>query len=148
MGVRKVSSCKYIKHQRLLSWIIIYFTIPVVWEMLILSRLHSNDWNEFKYPLRMPLKLNLSNISMIKQLSLTIRLSLVCCSLGHMIAYTVRLAASQLSKINRPIFFWFQTVCSYKTQVTAEKTLSPIWGTIWYSWRKPHTLQHHWKKVR
>ena len=70
--------------------IIIYFTIPVVWEMLILSRLHLNDLTS----LRIPLKLNLSNISMIKQLSLTIRLSLVSCFLGHMVVNTVRLAAS------------------------------------------------------
>ena len=55
------------------------------------------------------------------------RLSLVCCSLEQMVVNTstVRLAASQFSKINRPIFFWCQTVCSCKTQVTAEKNLSP-----------------------
>ena len=40
MGIRKASSCKY---ESLLSWIIIYFTIPVVRELLILSRLHLND---------------------------------------------------------------------------------------------------------
>ena len=40
-----------------------------------------------------------------EQLPLTIRLSLVCCSVGHMVVNTVRLAASQFSKINRPIFF-------------------------------------------
>ena len=45
MGIRKISSCKYEKHLRLLSRIIIYFTIPVVREMLILSRLHLNDLN-------------------------------------------------------------------------------------------------------
>ena len=41
-----------------------------------------------------------------------------------MVVNTVRLAASQFSKINRPMFFWFQTVCSCKTRVTAEKNLS------------------------
>ena len=29
------------------------------------------------------------------------------------------------SKIHRPIFFWLQTVCSCKAQVTSEKSLSP-----------------------
>ena len=48
----------------------------------------------------------------------------VCCSIGHMVVNTVRLAASQSSKISRPIFFWFQTVCSCKTEVTVEKNLS------------------------
>ena len=61
---------------------------------------------------------------MIKQFSLTIRLSLVCCSLGHMVVNTVRLTASQFSKINRPIFFWIQTVWSCKTQMTVEKNLA------------------------
>ena len=41
-----------------------------------------------------------------------------------MVVSTVRLAASQFSKINKPIFFRFQTVCSCKTQVTVEKNLS------------------------
>ena len=41
-----------------------------------------------------------------------------------MVVNTVRLAASQFSKTKRPIFFRFQTVCSCKTQVTAEKNLS------------------------
>ena len=58
-----------------------------------------------KHPLRIPRKLNLSNISMVKEWSLTIRLSLVCCFLGHMVVNTVRLVGSQFSKINRPIFF-------------------------------------------
>ena len=40
-----------------------------------------------------------------EQLPLTIRLSLVCGSLGQIVVNTVRLAASQFSKINRPIFF-------------------------------------------
>ena len=58
-----------------------------------------------KHPLRIPLKLNLSHISMIKQFSLTIILSLVCFSLGQMVVVnTVRLAASQFSKFNRTIF--------------------------------------------
>ena len=56
-----------------------------------------------KHPLRVPLKLHLSNISMIKQLSLTVRLSLVCCSIGQMVVNTVRFAVSLFSKINRPI---------------------------------------------
>ena len=56
----------------------------------------------------------LSNISMIEQLSLTIRLSLVCCSLGHMVVNTFRLAASQFSKINRPIFFYFKLYAALK----------------------------------
>ena len=46
---------------------------------------------------------------------------------------TVRFAASQFNKINRPVFFWFQTVCSCKTQATADKILPQVWGTIWYS---------------
>ena len=85
-------------------------------------------WASFtwlKHPLRIPIKLNLSNISIIKQLCLTIRLSLVCCLSGHMVVNTVRLADSQSNKINRPIFFWFQTVCNCKAQLTAEKNLSP-----------------------
>ena len=44
-----------------------------------------------------------------------------------MVVNTVRLAVSQFSKINRPIFFLFQTVCSCKTQVAVEKNLSPSW---------------------
>ena len=59
---------------------------------------------------------------MIKQLSWTIRLSLAFCSLGHMVVNTVRLAASQFSKINRPIFFWFQTGWSCKSQMIVEKS--------------------------
>ena len=35
---------------------------------------------------------------------------------------------SQFSKMNRPIFFLFQIVCSCKTQVTAQKNLSPSLG--------------------
>ena len=42
-----------------------------------------------------------------------------------MVVNTVELPASQCSKMNRPILFWFQTVCSCKTQVTVEKNLSP-----------------------
>ena len=61
---------------------------------------------------------------MIKQLSSTVRLSLVCCFLAHMVVNTVRIVASQFSKINSPMFFWFQTVCSCKTLVTVEKNLS------------------------
>ena len=38
-----------------------------------------------------------------------------------MVVNTVRLAASQLSKVNRPIFFLFQALYSCKTRVTAEK---------------------------
>ena len=48
----------------------------------------------------------------------------VCCSLGNMVANTVRLAASEFSKINRPIFFRLQTVWSCKTQVTAKENLA------------------------
>ena len=33
------------------------------------------------------------------------RLSLVCCSLGHMVVNTVRLAASQFRKFNGPVSF-------------------------------------------
>ena len=62
----------------------------------------------YSFQLRIPVKIHLSNTSMIKQLSLTIRLSLVCCSLRHMVVNTVRLAASQFSKINRPIFSNFK----------------------------------------
>ena len=62
--------------------------------------------------------------SMVKWLPLTIRLSGVCCSIGHMVVNTVRLAPSQSSKISRPIFFWFQTVCSCKTEVAVDKNLS------------------------
>ena len=43
--------------------------------------------------------------------------------LGHIVVNTFRLAASQFSKIKRPVFFWFQIVCSCKTQVTVEKNL-------------------------
>ena len=39
-----------------------------------------------------------------KTVVLTIRLSLVCCSSGHMAVNTVILAASQFSKVNKPIF--------------------------------------------
>ena len=60
-----------------------------------------------KNPLRIPLKLHLLNISLIKQLSSTIRLSAVCCSLGHMVVNTIRLTASQFSKIYRPILSLF-----------------------------------------
>ena len=74
-----------------------YFTMPVVTEMLILSRLDLNDL------LRIPLKVNLTYFS--DKTVVFIRLSLVCCSFGHMIVNTVRLAASLFSKINRPIFF-------------------------------------------
>ena len=42
-----------------------------------------------------------------------------------MVVNIVRRTASQFSKINRLIFFRFQTVCSCKTQVTVEKNLSP-----------------------
>ena len=98
-----------------------------------------------KHPLRIPLKLNLSNISMIKQLSLTIRLSLVCCSIWHMVVNTVKLAASQFSKINRRIFFWFQTVCSRKTQVTVEKNLSRRLRDDLVQLEGTYALQHHSK---
>ena len=47
------------------------------------------SFKQLKHLLRIPLKLILSNISMIKQLSLTIRLPLVCCSLEHMVVNTV-----------------------------------------------------------
>ena len=41
-----------------------------------------------------------------------------------MVVNTVRLAASQFSKINRPIFFQFQTIWNCKTEVTVEENLS------------------------
>ena len=79
----------------------------------------SFEWLE--HLLRIPLKLNLLTI----------------------IVNTVRLVASQFSKINWPIFFWFQTVCSCKTPVTAEKNLSPsLRSGFRYSWRETHALQH------
>ena len=53
-------------------------------------------------------------ISMIKQLSLTIRLSLVCCSLGHMVVNVVRLVASQFSKVNRQSFSDFKQYAAVK----------------------------------
>ena len=47
-------------------------------------------------------------------------------ALGHMVANTVILAASQLSKINRPTFSDFKPyAAACKTQVTVEKDLSP-----------------------
>ena len=61
---------------------------------------------------------------------------------------TVRLVASQFSKINRPIFFWFQTVCSCKTQVTVEKNLSPSLRYDLVQLEETHALQHHWKKSK
>ena len=42
-----------------------------------------------------------------------------------MVVNAVSLEASQFSKIDRPIFFRFQNVCSCKTQVTLENNLSP-----------------------
>ena len=55
----------------------------------------------------------------------TIKLSMVCRSLRHMVGNTVRLPVSESSKINTQSFFLFQTVCSCKTQVIAEKNRFP-----------------------
>ena len=62
--------------------------------------------------------------------------------------HTFRLAASQFSKINRPIFYWFQTVCSCKTQVTVKKNLSHRLRYDLVQLRETHAIQHHWKTVR
>ena len=66
-----------------------------------LSRLHLNDLNIPKDTTKAKFIKYFND----KTVVLTIRLSLACCSLGHIVVNTVRLAASQFSKINRPIFF-------------------------------------------
>ena len=60
-----------------------------------------------------------------------------------MVVNTVRLAASQFNKINRPIFSDFKTVCSCKTQVTAEKNLSPSLRYDLVQLKETHALHHH-----
>ena len=132
MGIWKVSSCKYENTKGYFMNYNLFHNNSCQGDAYSFQA--SFKWLE--HLLRIPPKLNL----------LTMRLSLVCCSLEHMVVNTVRLVASQFSKINQPIFFWFQTVCSCKTQVTAEKNLSPsLRSGFRYSWRETHALQHHWK---
>ena len=82
---------------------------------------YSFKW--LKRPLRIPLKLNLSNVSKIKQLPLPIRLSLVCCSLEHMVVKSQTHGFS-LAKSTGQSFSEFKLYAACKTQVAAEKNLS------------------------
>ena len=70
--------------------------------MLILSRLHINDLTSPKDTTKVKFIEYFNDKTVVFNNQINTGLLL---SLGHMVVNTVRLAASQFRKINRPVFF-------------------------------------------